>query len=91
MSRIKFPEKQAVQKTIKSRQYSLILFNDDFNTFDHVIDCLIKHCKHARVQAEQCTYIVHYNGKCEVKSGPLDKLKTIGEKLEQEGLTVEIF
>lgn len=68
----------------------IILYNDDFHTFDFVIDSLIKVCKHSSIQAEQCTYIVHYNGKCGVKKGDMDKLKPICTALLDRGLTAEI-
>ena len=55
--------------------HGLVVFNDDVNTFDHVIETLIKVCKHERVQAEQCTWIIHYKGKCEVKKGSFEILK----------------
>ncbi len=51
------PEEVAVQGK------QLIVYNDDFNTFDHVIDALIKVCKHDPIQAEQCTFLIHYKGK----------------------------
>ena len=47
----------------------LVLYNDDINTFDHVINSLVKICKHEPLQAEQCAWIVHLNGKCKVKNG----------------------
>jgi ATP-dependent Clp protease adaptor protein ClpS len=53
----------------------LILYNDDVNTFEFVIDTLVKICKHDRIQAEQCAYIVHYNGKCSIKEGDYSKLE----------------
>ena len=53
----------------------LIVFNDDVNTFDHVIESLIKVCKHKPIQAEQCTLIVHYKGKCQVKRGDYETLE----------------
>jgi ATP-dependent Clp protease adaptor protein ClpS len=71
-------------------QKSLILFNDDVNTFDHVINCLISYCNHSPIQAEQCAYIVHYNGKCEIKRGTLEILLPIKEALLDNGLTVSI-
>ena len=61
--------------------HSLLVFNDEVNTFDHVIETLIKVCKHDRVQAEQCTMIIHYKGKCEVKKGSLDFLKPMKESI----------
>ncbi len=68
----------------------LILFNDDFNTFDHVIRCLVSVCDHDAHQAEQCAYIVHYKGKCVVKKGGFDQLKEMKVALELQSLTVEI-
>ena len=71
-------------------QKNLILYNDDYNTFDHVINCLVEYCKHNFIQAEQCAYIVHYNGKCVVKGGSFKELKPIKEALQEKGLSVII-
>jgi ATP-dependent Clp protease adaptor protein ClpS len=68
----------------------LILYNDDVNTFEHVIDSLIKICGHEPEQAEQCAYIVHYKGKCTVKCGEYDKLKPMCEALLDRGLSATI-
>ena len=68
----------------------LILYNDDFNTFDFVIETLIEVCEHDPVQAEQCTLIVHFKGKCAVKSGTFTELKPIYSKMSARDLTVEI-
>lgn len=68
----------------------LVLYNDDVNTFDFVIECLIEICKHTLEQAEQCTILVHYKGKCTVKTGSMDILKPMHEKLISRGLTSEI-
>jgi ATP-dependent Clp protease adaptor protein ClpS len=70
--------------------YELVLYNDDFNTFDYVIDCLIDICDHDLMQAEQCTMIVHYKGKCTVKSGDMEDLKPRLRKLISKGLTAQI-
>jgi ATP-dependent Clp protease adaptor protein ClpS len=70
--------------------HDLVLFNDDVNTFDHVIDCLIKICDHEALQAEQCAHIVHFKGKCEVKSGSFEKLKPMCEALLDQGLSAKI-
>ena len=70
--------------------YKLVLWNDDINTFDFVIECLIKICGHSLEQAEQCTILVHYKGKCTVKTGSLELLKPMHEKLISKGLTSEI-
>lgn len=71
--------------------YKLILYNDDIHTFDYVIDALIEICKHELLQAEQCTMLVHYKGKCTVKTGSLEILKPMHEKLLGRSLTSEIL
>jgi len=69
---------------------NIVLYNDDVNTFDFVIKQLVKYCKHQPIQAEQCAYLVHYNGKCQVKAGTFDELKPICSALLNKGLTAEI-
>lgn len=69
---------------------NLILFNDDVNTFEWVIECLMAYCEHDALQAEQCAHIVHYTGKCAVKEGPFHDLKPICEVLLEKGLSAEI-
>ena len=69
---------------------TLVVFNDDVNTFDHVIESLIKVCKHNPIQAEQCTYIIHYNGKCDVKNGDFGKLEPMCTALLDRGISAEI-
>jgi ATP-dependent Clp protease adaptor protein ClpS len=68
----------------------IILFDDDIHTFEYVIECLIKICKHNNLQAEQCTYLVHYKGKCSVKRGNYEELEPICTALLEKGLTAEI-
>ena len=68
----------------------LVLFDDNVNTFDHVIDLLVKVCDHDAIQAEQCATLVHHTGKCAVKNGALKELTIMGEILADSGLTVEI-
>ncbi len=70
---------------------NIVLFNDDVNTFEWVIDCLIKYCGHDILQAEQCATIVHFNGKCAVKKGAFNTLKPICETLLEKGLSAEII
>lgn len=72
------------------KQNEIVLFNDDVNTFEHVIDTLIDVCEHSPEQAEQCSLIVHYNGKCTVKTGEYDDLKPRCTRLLQAGLNAEI-
>jgi len=69
---------------------SLVLFNDDHNTFDHVIDSLIELCGHDLPQAEQCALIAHFKGKCGVKTGTFEELKPIQEAMGRRDITVEI-
>ena len=71
-------------------QNEIVLFNDDVNTFDHVIETLIYACDHTPEQAEQCSLIVHYKGKCTVKTGLYDDLKPRCTILLDAGLSAEI-
>ncbi|MEP1093955.1 MAG: ATP-dependent Clp protease adaptor ClpS [Cyclobacteriaceae bacterium] len=68
----------------------LMVYNDDFNTFEHVIQTLIKVCKHDTTQAEQCTYLIHYKGKCSVKKGPYEELKPMREEISAAGIKASI-
>lgn len=68
----------------------LTLHNDDVHTFDYVIESLMDVCSHDPVQAEQCTFIVHYKGKCDVMKGSRNFLEPMRENLSQRGLTVTI-
>ncbi len=69
----------------------IVLYNDHVNSFDHVIMCLVAFCDHDFQQAEQCATIVHYKGKCIVKHGSKDDMKTRAKKLSEEHLTVEVI
>lgn len=71
-------------------QKNLIVYNDDFNTFDHVISSLISVCGHDALQAEQCTWIIHHNGKCQVKTGEYERLEPMCTGLLDRGITAEI-
>ena len=71
--------------------HEIILFNDDVNTFDFVIDCLIEICDHTAEQAEQCALLVHYKGKCAVKTGEYNELKPRCTQLLTKGLSAEII
>lgn len=78
------------EKDESQQQYHLVLFNDDVNTFEHVIDLLIKYCNQDAIQAEQCATLVHFKGRCSVKKGVYKDLSSIAEILAVNGLTVEI-
>jgi len=73
---------------ILSSPYRLLLHNDDHNSFDWVITCLMKICKHEQEQASQCAHIVHFNGMCDVKYGDLETISTMKDKLQSAGLSV---
>ena len=68
----------------------LVVFNDDVNTFDHVIRTLIRVCKHTNEQAEQCTLIIHYKGKCTVKNGTFDFLRPFRDAICEVGIDAKI-
>jgi len=72
---------------ILSKPYKLILHNDDYNTFDWVITCLMKICKHEHEQANQCALMVHNNGKCDVKYGDIETITSMKDKLRSAGLS----
>ena len=73
-----------------SKSGSLILFNDNINTFDHVIRSLVEVCGHDSVQAEQCTLIVHFKGSCEVKTGQVEVLNAMSRSLNAKGLNSKV-
>ncbi|GAB4250608.1 MAG: ATP-dependent Clp protease adaptor ClpS [Ekhidna sp.] len=68
----------------------LMVYNDNFNTFDHVINTLVKVCKHDIHQAEQCTFLIHYKGKCSVKKGDYEELKPMREGIISAGIKAAI-
>ena len=72
-------------------QNEIVLYNDDVNTFDHVIDTLISVCGHTAEQAEQCSILVHYKGQCTVKTGSYKVLKSRCSMLLEAGLSAEII
>ncbi len=75
----------------ETNQNEIVLFNDDVNTFDHVIDSLMAICDHTLEQAEQCAILVHYKGKCTVKTGEYNDLKPRCTMLLAKGLSAEII
>ena len=77
-------------EAIADREKSVILYNDDVNTFEFVIDMLVEICHHDPLQAEQCALITHYKGKCAVKSGSPTKLKPLCQGLCDKGLSAVI-
>ena len=76
--------------TLTEETKKIILYNDEVNSFEFVIETLIDVCEHEPEQATQCTYIVHYKCKCDVKNGEYDKLKPICSELLRRWLSAEI-
>ena len=72
---------------------SLIVWNDEVNTFEWVIETLIRVCGHSQEQAEQCSYIIHFKGKCTVKQGSYEELKPQCDAITERGIgaTVEVI
>ena len=85
----KLQEELLVDELVE-KQNEIVLYNDDVNTFDHVIETLIAVCDHTPAQAEQCSLIVHFKGKCTVKTGSFDDLKPRCTRLLDAGLSAEI-
>jgi ATP-dependent Clp protease adaptor protein ClpS len=79
-----------VEELLDLDAYDLVVFNDEVNTFEHVIKILIKVCKHSMEQAEQCTVIIHYKGKCAVKKGGYEELKPYCEAILDAGIQAAI-
>lgn len=90
MTEVLEPEVKVEEKVDNQLSPKIVLFNDDHNSFDHVILCLVKYCNHGLLQAEQCALIVHTTGKCVIKHGTLDELLPINEALLTNDLTTEI-
>tara|TARA_B100000674_G_scaffold498920_1_gene540401 strand:- start:6743 stop:7030 length:288 start_codon:yes stop_codon:yes gene_type:complete len=84
------PKKRFDIKEKIVEQSDLIIYNDDVNTFEFVIESIIKICEHSSIQAEQCTWIIHHNGKCSVKRGAVDKLKPMAEAFLNRGISAVI-
>lgn len=80
---------EEISSDIKSPKV-IVLYNDDVNTFSHVIECLIRICEHSPEQAEQASLIVHFRGKCSVKKGEESVLKQKCLALLDQGLSAKI-
>lgn len=86
-------EKQSyLEETVEllDEEKTLLLLNDDVNTFDYVIETLIKVCEHTYEQAETCALITHYKGKCAVKSGSYEELRPYHQSLLDHHLYAKI-
>ena len=85
------PKSKQQASSSKIKVKSLFLINDDYNSFDHVVDCLTAICDHDEIQAEQCALLTHYKGICEIVIGDATDLEPIKEDLALYGLNVEIL
>jgi ATP-dependent Clp protease adaptor protein ClpS len=90
MSTIEKVQEEVLIEEQVEKNHEIVLYNDDVNTFDHVINCLVRICKHTSEQAEQCAIIVHYTGKCAVKTGSIEELKPQCLRLLDAGLSAVI-
>lgn len=91
-----FPEEEVEELVLEKpvdtdESHELIVFNDEVNTFDHVIETLINVCAHTAEQAEQCTLIIHNRGKCSVKLGTMTKLKPMRKQIVEKGISAEVY
>ena len=84
------PESNELTDEGKINECQLMLHNDDVHSFDYVIESLIEVCQMEATQAEQCTYLVHYKGKCDIRRGSFDMLKPFKEGLVDRGLNATI-
>ena len=82
-------EEEVVIEDIKL--YSIVVYNDDVNTFDYVIDTLMEYCDHTYEQAEQCTLLIHFKGKCSVKNGDFEELEPVRTAITDRGISAEII
>ncbi|GAB1447601.1 MAG: ATP-dependent Clp protease adaptor ClpS [Bacteroidetes bacterium] len=73
-----------------TQENKVVLYNDDVNTFDWVIECLIEICEHDEIQAEQCALLVHFKGKAVVKTGSLENMQAICQALCDRDLSATI-
>lgn len=80
-----------LEETVEVEERALVVFNDEVNTFDHVIETLIDICGHTPEQAEQCTLLIHFKGKCSVKNGSFDELAPLRNAICQRGISAEVL
>lgn len=85
------PEVAVMDETVETEVYNLVVFNDEVNTFEYVIDTLIEVCEHTPEQAEQCTILIHYKGKCTVKNGGFEELVPLRNEICRRGISAEVL
>ena len=76
--------------TVSNYPFTLIVWNDDTNTFEWIIESLIEVCHHTEEQAEQCAMIIHFQGKYAVKNGEFDSLKVMCSAITDRGINATI-
>lgn len=91
MSTIEKIQEAVLEEEAIGFNHEIIVYNDDVNTFDHVIATLVRVCQHDELQAEQCALLVHYKGKCTVKTGAIEVLKPQCTALLDAGLSAELL
>ncbi|ADB37647.1 MULTISPECIES: ATP-dependent Clp protease adaptor ClpS [Spirosoma] len=80
-----------LDQVVETDVHNLVVFNDEVNTFDHVIETLIDVCGHTPEQAEQCTLLIHYKGKCSVKNGSWEELVPMRNEICRRGISAEVL
>jgi ATP-dependent Clp protease adaptor protein ClpS len=82
---------EIAEEVTTTATHTLVLFNDEVNTFEFVTETLIDVCAHEAHQAEQCTMIVHYKGKCSVKNGSWEELVSMRNEICRRGISAEVM
>jgi ATP-dependent Clp protease adaptor protein ClpS len=90
MKQLRHNKRKDKEDLVGGRVRSLILYDDDHHSFDYVISSLVEVCCHDTIQAIQCTYLVHFKKKCEIKTGSLELLKPMRDELVNRELKVKI-
>ena len=85
------PEVEVLDDVVETEVYNLVVFNDEVNTFEYVIDTLMEVCEHTPEQAEQCTILIHYKGKCTVKNGGFEELVPLRNEICRRGIAAEVL
>ena len=85
-----YQEQSDIHSALVNEEECALILHDDFNTFEHVIHCLVNIMGQEPLQAEQCAFIVHYKGKCTIRKGKFETLNPFHRILAQQGLTVSI-
>ncbi|HRN54948.1 MAG TPA: ATP-dependent Clp protease adaptor ClpS [Agriterribacter sp.] len=80
-------------RVVTEKPFQLIVWNDEVNTFEWVIETLEEVCGHSHEQAEQCAYIIHFKGRYAVKQGEYDELKPQCDAITERGIgaTIEVM